>query len=126
MDIIVLPSYREGFPRTLMEAAAMSKPTIATDISGCREAVVDGRNGFLVPMKDSRSLAEKISLLLREPALAGQLGAQGRALAEERFDERKVIERLKFCYAELLRRKFPSYRVETHGAALKAREVGAE
>jgi glycosyltransferase involved in cell wall biosynthesis len=107
MDVVVLPSHREGFPRTLMEASAMSKPTVATDISGCREAVVDGLNGLLVPLGDARALAAKIELILSDTELSARLGAGGRALAEERFDERRVIERLKSCYADLFRRRLP-------------------
>ncbi|HZT59153.1 MAG TPA: glycosyltransferase family 4 protein [Pyrinomonadaceae bacterium] len=109
MDVIVLPSYREGFPRSLMEAAAMSKPVVASDVSGCRQAVVEGRNGFLVPVKDSAALASKIRLLLEDDALAARLGAQGRALAEERFDVEKVIGRLRGFYDELLSRKLRGY-----------------
>src|SRR5205085_10549474 len=78
MDVVALPSYREGFPRSLMEAAAMSKPLVASDVSGCRQAIVDGRNGFLVPVKDSSALASKIKLLLDDAALAARLGAEGR------------------------------------------------
>jgi glycosyltransferase involved in cell wall biosynthesis len=114
MDVVALPSYREGFPRSLMEASAMSKPTVASDVSGCRQAVVDGRNGYLVPPKNSRALAEKIELLLDDAELAHRLGAEGRSLAEERFDVSKVIERLRACYDELLARKLPAYERETY------------
>ena len=102
MDIVVLPSYREGFPRSLMEAAALSRPVVASDVSGCRQTVIDGVNGFLVPVKDSRAVAEKVELLLNDADLRVRLGASGRALAEERFDVNKVIERLRLCYRELL------------------------
>ncbi|MFL6282692.1 MAG: glycosyltransferase, partial [Pyrinomonadaceae bacterium] len=109
MDVVALPSYREGFPRSLMEAAAMSKPLVASDVSGCRQAVVEGENGYLVPLKDAAALASKIKLLLDDAALAARLGARGRALAEERFDVEKVIERLRGFYEELLKRKLPGY-----------------
>jgi glycosyltransferase involved in cell wall biosynthesis len=109
MDVVALPSYREGFPRSLMEAAAMSKPVVASDVSGCRQAVVEGENGYLVPVKDAAALASKIKLLLDDAALAARLGARGRALAEERFDVEKVIERLRGFYEELLKRKLPGY-----------------
>ena len=115
MDVVALPSYREGFPRSLMEAAAMSKPLVASDVSGCRQTVVEGQNGYLVPLKDAGALAEKIELLLDDPALAARLGARGRALAEERFDVAQVIERLRATYEELLRRKLRGYeRAATH------------
>jgi glycosyltransferase involved in cell wall biosynthesis len=102
MDVVVLPSYREGFPRSLMEAAAMSRPLVASNVSGCRQAVVDGRNGYLVPVKDSRALADKIEVLLDDQKLARQMGAAGRVLAEERFDVAQVIARLRASYGELL------------------------
>jgi glycosyltransferase involved in cell wall biosynthesis len=109
MDVVALPSYREGFPRSLMEAAAMSKPVVASDVSGCRQAVVEGESGYLVPANDSEALASKIKLLLDDATLAARLGARGRALAEERFDVEKVVERLRGFYDELLRRKLPGY-----------------
>jgi len=125
MDIVALPSYREGFPRTLMEASAMSKPTVATDIPGCREAIIEGHNGLLVPAGDSHALAGKINLLLDDPALAAAMGARGRALARERFDERKVVERLKSCYAELLRHNLPACRIGARGAGTEETRVEA-
>jgi glycosyltransferase involved in cell wall biosynthesis len=109
MDVVALPSYREGFPRSLMEAAAMSKPLVASDVSGCRQAVVGGENGFLVPLKDSASLASKTKLLLEDASLAARMGARGREIAEERFDVEKVVERLRGFYDELLKRKLPGY-----------------
>jgi glycosyltransferase involved in cell wall biosynthesis len=108
MDVVVLPSYREGFPRTLMEASAMGRPTVASDIPGCRETVIDGYNGLLVPPQDSTTLAQEIEHLLVDPVLATTLGHNGRALAEERFDETKVIERLQACYRTLLHQRFPA------------------
>ncbi|HJU55719.1 MAG TPA: glycosyltransferase family 4 protein [Pyrinomonadaceae bacterium] len=114
MDVVALPSYREGFPRSLMEASAMSKPTVASDVSGCRQAIVNGRNGYLVPVRDSRALAEKIELLLDDAELAHRLGCEGRSLAEERFDVSQVIERLRGCYDELLKQKLPAYERETY------------
>jgi glycosyltransferase involved in cell wall biosynthesis len=110
MDVVVLPSYREGFPRSLMEASAMSKPVVASDVSGCRQAVIDGYNGYLVPLKDSSAIAEKVGTLLSDPELAAQLGANGRTLAQDRFNVALVIERLRACYVELLERKVPAYK----------------
>ena len=109
MDVVVLPSYREGFPRTLMEAAAMGRPTVASDIPGCREAVINGYNGFLVPPQDSVTLAQAIEHVLVDPVLGTSLGHHGRALAEERFDETKVVERIQTCYRTLLRQKLPAF-----------------
>ena len=118
MDVVALPSYREGFPRSLMEASGMSKPVVASDVSGCRQAVVDGHNGYLVPVRDSQALACKIKLLLNDPALAARLGAGGRILAEENFDVSRVIERLRASYEELLKRKLPAGECEMYSNRL--------
>lgn len=105
MDMLVLPSHREGFPRAPMEAAAMGLPCIVTDIRGCREVIVPGETGLFVPIQDAQALAEAILHLLQNPSLAKSMGAQGRTLANQRFDERLVFERVKQTYAELLQVK---------------------
>ena len=117
MDVVALPSYREGFPRSLMEASAMSKPVVASDVSGCRQAVVEGENGFLVPVKDASALASKIKLLLDDATLASKMGARGREIAEERFDVEKVVERLRGFYDELLKKKLPGYERSSRASA---------
>ncbi len=94
VDCVVLPSYREGTPRTLLEAASMGKPLIATDVPGCREVVKDGVNGFLCQVKNASDLAEKMKLMFT--ANQNQLSAFGRAsrtLVEEKYDVRFVIEK---------------------------------
>jgi glycosyltransferase involved in cell wall biosynthesis len=89
---VVLPSYREGLPRTLLEAAAMARPIIATDVTGCREIVQDGQNGFLCKPKDTESLAKKMSVFLNLPLKKrSEMGLQGRKIIEKRFDEKKVV-----------------------------------
>jgi len=105
MDIFVLPSHREGFPRSLIEASAMGLPVIATDIRGCREVVDDGKTGFLVPIRDHGALAEAILDLLRHPDLAESMGKAGRRRAESEFDEKLVIKRQLDAYQELLKRR---------------------
>lgn len=110
MDVFVLPSHREGFPRTLMEASAMAKSVVATDIRGCREVVRDGETGILVPVKDADALAEAILGLLQDPETAKKMGQAGRRRAEEFFDERKVFQRVEAEYDRLLREKFGSRR----------------
>jgi glycosyltransferase involved in cell wall biosynthesis len=105
MDCFVLPSYREGFPCSPMEASAMGVPCVVTDIRGCREAVEHGRNGLLVPLGDVPALAEAIVELLTDQEKAARMGAEGRRMALERFDERLVFERVKAEYARLLREK---------------------
>lgn len=102
MNVFVLPSHREGFPRAPMEASAMRVPCVVTDIRGCREAVEQGRNGLLVPLGDVRALAEAIIEILMNPERARQMAQAGRQLAEERFDERLVFEMVKSEYARLL------------------------
>lgn len=89
--VFVLPSwYGEGLPRTSLEALAMAKPVVTTDWPGCREAVVDGENGFLVPVRNAVALADAMERFLLDPELAGRMGAASRVLAERRFDVRRV------------------------------------
>jgi len=89
-QIVVLPSYREGTPRILLEAAAMGKPIVATDVPGCREVVIDGENGFLVPPKDPEKLAEALEKLLLSPELRARFGRASTRHATH-FCENKVI-----------------------------------
>lgn len=92
--VFVLPSYYpEGLPRTLLEAMAVGRAVITTNLPGCREAVRDG-NGFLVPPKDADSLAAAMLRFHAEPSLAGQMGARGRRLAETVFDANVVAEHM--------------------------------
>jgi glycosyltransferase involved in cell wall biosynthesis len=89
--VFVLPSYyREGVPRTNLEALAVGRPIVTTDWVGCRETVEDGVNGFLVPPRDPVALADRMERYLRDPALAARHGSASRALAERRFDVHKV------------------------------------
>lgn len=93
-DCIVLPSYREGLPRTLLEAAAMAKPLIATDVPGCRDAVQPGVNGLLCRVRDARSLSAAMMDMIRAPAaVREQWGRAGRTMIERDFDEKIVIQR---------------------------------
>jgi len=87
---VVLPSYREGLPRVLLEAMAMGRPVVATDVPGCRTAVRDGEEGLLVPVRDVPALAAAMARLAREAGLAARLGARGRESVAERFDVRQV------------------------------------
>lgn len=101
MDVLVLPSHREGFPYAPMEAAAMGLPVVATDVRGCRQTVIDGETGRLVPVRDPAALADAIASLLADPALRARMGRQARALAEERFDQRAVFDKVASAYAAL-------------------------
>lgn len=90
-SVYVLPSYyREGVPRTILEAMAMGRPVITTDAPGCRETVIEGSNGFLIPARQVPPLVEAMERFIRDPALAPKMGTQSRALAAEKFDVRKV------------------------------------
>jgi glycosyltransferase involved in cell wall biosynthesis len=101
-DVFVLPSYREGLPRSLIEAAACGLPLVATDVPGCREVVTDGVDGLLVPARDARTLAEAIWRLASNPPLAAKLGAAARERVVRCFDERIVIRQTLDVYEELL------------------------
>ena len=92
-DIFTLPSYREGMPRSLIEAMCMCKPAVATDIRGCREEVEEGDTGFLVPVADHNALAEKIKYLIDNPDERKTMGINARKKALEEFDEKKVLIR---------------------------------
>ncbi len=93
-DCIVLPSYREGMPRALLEAAAMGRPIITTDAVGCREVVDDGVNGFLCRVRDEDDLAEKMQWMLTlSQEERSEMGRRGREKAAREFDERQVVDR---------------------------------
>jgi glycosyltransferase involved in cell wall biosynthesis len=97
-DVVVLPSYREGTPRSLLEAAAMAKPIITTQTVGCREVVDDGINGLLVPVKNAKALAEAMIRLIQDPALRERMGKAGRVKIEQEFDEQIVIQKVIEAY----------------------------
>lgn len=101
LDVFVLPSYREGLPRSVLEAMAMERPVVATNIRGCREAVLDGVTGLLVPTKDSHQLASAIGRIASNPELGRSFGKAGRARVAATFDERFVFARLETFYREL-------------------------
>jgi len=92
-DIYVLPTfYREGVPRTLLEAASMGKPLVATDVVGCREVVEDGMNGYLVPPRDGAKLAAAIDILLADPLKRQRFGVASRRKAVREFDVKQVVQ----------------------------------
>ncbi len=102
-DIVVLPTtYGEGVPRILLEAAASGLPIVATDWPGCKEIVVDGVNGLLVPPKDSRALVGAIERLISDPIASARMGAAGRERALAEFDQRLVIRATLDVSSELL------------------------
>lgn len=89
-SVFVLPSYREGMPRCNQEAMAIARPVVTTDVAGCRETVIDGETGFIVPLRDFRALARAMERFILDPDLIGKMGAAGRVLAERRFDVRAI------------------------------------
>jgi glycosyltransferase involved in cell wall biosynthesis len=102
-DIVVLPSYyREGLPKSLIEAAACATPLITTDMPGCRDVVTDGVDGLIVPPRDAEALCAAIVRLLDAPERARKLGLAARAKALAKFDERIVIRRTLEAYDEVL------------------------
>jgi len=102
IDIFALPSYyREGVPRASLEAMATGKPIVTTDAPGCRETVMDEKNGILVPPEDSEALAEVILDLVRDEEKRLEMGKKGREIVEERFDIEKITEKYLDIYREL-------------------------
>jgi len=101
-DVFVLPSWREGLPRSAIEAAAMGKPLVLTNIRGSREVVRDGIEGLLVPPRDDTALAEALLHLLADPALRERMGHAALLRARERFDEDVVTDRVVEHYRRLL------------------------
>ena len=106
MDVFVLASYREGFPRSAIEAAAMGKPLVLTDIRGCREVVSHGQNGFLVPSRQAVPVADALLRLIDDPALRMRFGEESRRRALREFDEQRVIDRVLAVYRDLLAQEY--------------------
>jgi glycosyltransferase involved in cell wall biosynthesis len=100
--IVCLPSYREGLPKTLIEAASSGKPIVATDVPGCRHVVTEGENGLLVPPRDPVALADALQRLIEDAPLRRRMGARGRARAEAEFGIGAVIDQTLALYREAL------------------------
>jgi len=100
--IACLPSYREGLPKVLLEAASCGRAIIATDVPGCREIVDDGENGLLVPLKDSIALASAIKELINDSEKRKRMGINGRRLVENEFSEETIVFQTLKVYQELL------------------------
>jgi glycosyltransferase involved in cell wall biosynthesis len=105
IDIFVLPSHREGFPRAAMEAAASGLPVIATDIRGCRQVVEDGVNGFLFPVRDVDALTAAIARVGDDEDLRSRMSRASVDRARAQFDERQIVDRVMGAYADVARRK---------------------
>lgn len=100
--IVVLPSYREGVPTVLLEAAASGRPIVASDVPGCRDVVKHGETGFLVRKKDPRSLADALEALIKDKDLRRRMGRSGRMLVEQRFDRRIINDQILRVYHDAL------------------------
>lgn len=99
--IVCLPSYREGLPKSLIEAAAAGRAIVTTDVPGCREAARDGVSGLLVRPRDANALATAIARLIRDPELRRRMGSAGRRLAEEQFGAAHIIQQTLALYDEV-------------------------
>lgn len=100
--IVCLPSYREGMPKSLIEACAAGRAIVATDVPGCREVVCNGENGLLVPPRNPDALANALGVLITDPALRKKMGAVGRRRAEAEFDVRGVVRATLDVYQRML------------------------
>lgn len=101
--IVVLPSYREGMPKVLLEAQALGRPIVTTDVPGCREAIEDGKTGFLVQVKDEQSLADAIEKLINNDELCLEFSHNARVLAEQKFDIKQVVNTHIYIYEKLVK-----------------------
>lgn len=100
--LVVLPSYREGLPKVLLEAAACGRAVVTTDAPGCRDAIDSGITGLLVPVRNATALAEALNGLINDPARCQAMGNAGRALAESAFDVRQVVATHLRIYQQLI------------------------
>lgn len=102
--VVVLPSYREGMPKVLLEAAACGRAVITTDVPGCRDAIDAGVTGVLVPVRNAEALADAIEILINDRARCAEFGYAGRKLAESAFDVRQVVASHLNIYDQLIER----------------------
>ena len=104
--IICLPSYREGFPKGLVEAAAASRAVVTTDVPGCRHAIIPNKTGLIVPVKDSEKLANAIQWLIEHPKERVAMGKAGRKFAEKEFFIEKIVQHHLDIYENLIKNKY--------------------
>lgn len=100
IDIYTLPSWREGFPRSAIEAACMGLPIVTTNIRGCRQVVTDGENGLLVAHRDANSLQKALTTLIVDPDLRRKMGDAGHARAQREFNEARICETVLETYSQ--------------------------
>lgn len=123
MDLFVLPSHREGFPRAAMEAAASGLPLIVTDVRGCREVVDDGVNGLLVPVRDAHALRSAIETLGSDVEMRQRMGEAGRAKSVREFDEQRVVHRVIESQIRVLREKGRFDNFDDHEYSIRPAEL---
>lgn len=109
-DIFCLPSYREGMPRTIIEAMSMECAVIATDIRGCREEVIDGKTGFLVKLKSSKDIQNKLEILIHDKELLSSMKAESRKRAVENYNEMHVVDK----QIKVINELYEGYRKNNH------------
>jgi glycosyltransferase involved in cell wall biosynthesis len=101
-NVVVLPSYREGMPKVLLEASACGRAVVTTDAPGCRDAVIEGVTGFIVPVRDSTQLAERIKTLLLDPNRRKAMGDAGRVFVVGRFSTHEIVTQMLKVFSDLL------------------------
>lgn len=100
-NIVCLPSYREGLPKVLIEAASCGRAVVTTDVPGCRDAITKDVTGLLVPVRDAAALSEAIECLLKNPMKRHEMATAGRLLAETQFDIKTVVQKHLEIYQSL-------------------------
>ena len=100
-DALVFPSYREGFPNVPIQAGAMCLPSIVTDINGCNEIIIDGKNGFIIPTRNGEALYDKMLWMIDNPDAVAQMGINSRPLVESRYEQKDVWNALLNVYRSL-------------------------
>ncbi len=129
-SVYVLPSYREGTPRTVLEAMAMGRAVITTDAPGCRETVVEGNNGFMVPVQSTEAMEQAMLKFVHDPNLAARMGQRARQMVEDKYDVHKVnVVMLRemgwreMLFSSLERAPYPRFPKWACGSRLLCREV---
>lgn len=107
-NIVVLPTYREGLPKILIEAASCGRSIVATDVPGCREIVRHNENGFLVPLHSIESLANALEILIHDAELRKKMGMRGREIVKNEFSEEIVVKQTIDLYKNILKDKITS------------------
>jgi glycosyltransferase involved in cell wall biosynthesis len=108
-DVLVFPSYREGFPNVVIEAGAMELPSIVTDINGSREIIEDGRNGLIVPARDEQALFEAMKWMVEHDEERNAMAAHARPMIASRYEQGYVRGCLKNYYKEIFARNCGSF-----------------